>query len=564
MSKFEELKATLIKNSHRLLSAAYEKCDDDSLVYDAIYNAVKATKLKYKKIINKDIVVELCISLIKKPKKRSKREYTSVDNCIEQAINDFAVRKKPIIATVSVILAIALIIPGLIAGGVIYINAGGFVMDGSVALGNNIRGDETMIKNFGAIGKMGAASFTDLAGTEMRYLSNATEGFRAECDSVTASNGNIYFAQCYYSQDLTKSECIVYKAEKDGWREIGRVDILMVRNKVYSDEKWSENHQITGVELVADNEGDVYVITQYDEGIQIHKCDKRGNLTELQKIFLGKKEFVEEDYSSYHLTDNILSYAIIPVYTKELDKLDLIFERWHSNYKYTVSLNTKTDKISEIQEMDFGEEISIMTNYIPDGEGGMYASIRKYVYDENGIRLPGRYKSYIVHISDGKMTEEIYLGEETRGSVMFVQKLEYENGKLHIIYRKGQIGSSKLRYTVYENGEALFDHRIGAMTLDDYDTQFYFLRDGEMYQAIIAVNEWFVVGKIEGDKKVTKIAEIKLPIKGTAIIYADRHFTPLINNGDTINLVFSEYGASNSTLDIKDTYFGQLILDTEK
>ena len=41
MSKFEELKATLIKNSHRLLSAAYEKCDYDSLVYDAIYNAVK-------------------------------------------------------------------------------------------------------------------------------------------------------------------------------------------------------------------------------------------------------------------------------------------------------------------------------------------------------------------------------------------------------------------------------------------------------------------------------------------------------------------------------------------
>ena len=105
---------------------------------------------------------------------------------------------------------------------------------------------------------------------------------------------------------------------------------------------------------------------------------------------------------------------------------------------------------------------------------------------------------------------------------------------------------------------------LGAMTLDDYDTQFYFLRDGEMYQAIIAVNEWFVVGKLEGEKKVTKLAEIKLPIKGSTRIYADKHITPLINNGDTINLVFSEYGVSNSALDIKDTYFGQLILDTEK
>ena len=563
MSKFEELKATLIKNSHRLLSAAYEKCDDDSLVYDAIYNAVKATKLKYKKIINKDIVVELCISLIKRPKKRSKREYNSVDDCIEQAINDFAVRKKPIIATVSVILALALIIPGLIAGGVIYINAGGFVMDGSVALGNNLRGDETMIKNFGAIGKMGAASFTDLAGTEMRYLSNATEGFRAECDSVTASNGNIYFAQCYYSQDLTKSECIVYKAEKDGWREIGRVDILKSRNKGYINEEWSEYYQITGVELVADNEGDVYVITQYDEGIQIHKCDKRGNFTELQKIFIGEKVFSEKE-SPYNLSDNIISGAITPVYTKKLDKLDLIFGKWEDNSIYTISLNTKTDKTSEIQKMDLGKEINHVINYTPDGEGGMYVSVRENVYDENGVLFTSRYKHYIAHIADGKMTEEIYLGEEGRTSVIYVQKLEYENGKLHMIYRKGQVASSKIRYAVYENGEAVSDYMIGAMTLDDYDTQFYFLRDGEMYQAIIAVNEWFVVGKLEGEKKVTKLAEIKLPIKGTTRIYADKHITPLINNGDTINLVFSEYGVSNSALDIKDTYFGQLILDMEK
>ena len=34
--------------------------------------------------------------------------------------------------------------------------------------------------------------------------------------------------------------------------------------------------------------------------------------------------------------------------------------------------------------MDFGEEISIMTNYTPDGEGGMYVSVRENVYDENG------------------------------------------------------------------------------------------------------------------------------------------------------------------------------------
>ena len=562
MSKFEELKATLTENSHRLLSAAYEKCDDDSLVYDAIYNAVIATKLKYKRIINKDIVVELCISLIKEPKKRSKREYNSVDDCIKQAIEDFAARKKPIITTLSVILVIALIIPGFIAGGVIYINANGFVMDGSVAMGNNILGDDTMIKNFGSIGKMGAASFTDLTGTEMRFLLNADEGFRGECDSVTASNGNIYLAQCYYSQDLTKSECIVYKAEKDGWRDIGRVDIMIERNRVYTNEKWAEYYYITGVELIADNEGDVYIITRYDEGIQIHKCDENDELTELQKIFLGKKEFTGE-FSPYHLTDNRISSVITPIYTEKLDKLDLIFQQCYDNYIYTVSLNTKTDKIGELQKTELGNEIDMIKDYTPDGKGGMYASVRKKVFDENGIMLSNKYSHYIVYISDGKITDEIYIGQEdARYFAINVQHLEYDDGKIHVIYRKGPRLSSNIYYAVYENQEKISDHQIRAMTLDDYTPQFYFLHEGEMYQAIIAVDEWFVIDRL--GEKVTKVAEIKLPIKGTVEIYSNRHNTPFINNGDTINLVFSEYGANNFTIDIKDTYFGQLILDLEK
>ncbi len=562
MSKFEELKSTLVKNSHRLLSAAYEKCDDDSLVYDAIYNAVIATKLKYKRIINKDIVVELCISLIKKPKKRSKREYCSVDDCIAQAIDAFAVRKKPIIATVSVILALAIIIPGLIAGGVIYINADGFVMDGSVALGNNIRGDDTMIKNFAAIGKLGASSFTDLTGWEMRGMNDATEGFRAECDSVTASNGDIYFAQNYYSKDLTKSECIVYKAEKDGWREVGRIDILKEYNKGYINEKWSEYYRVTGVEIIADNEGDVYVITQYDEGIQIHKCDKRGRFTEVKKIFLGEKEVTSKG-SAYNFSDGKISGSVKTVYAEKLDKLDLVFECYNENYLNTVTLNTKTDEVGEIQKMELSKEINGLFDPVSDENGGMYITARLNIYDESGIMFVGRSKHYIYHIYDGKITEEIYLGEESKTSTLKVNTIEYSNGKIHLIYRKGQQLAAKTYYAVFENGELASEYLVGNMTLDDYESQFFFLHNGEMYQAIIAVKEWFVVGKIEGEKKVTKVAEIKLPIKGTTILYANYHFAPYVNNGDTVNLVFSEYGITNYPTDIKDTYFGQLVFDTK-
>ena len=62
------------------------------------------------------------------------------------------------------------------------------------------------------------------------------------------------------------------------------------------------------------------------------------------------------------------------------------------------------------------------------------------------------------------------------------------------------------------------------------------------------------------------ITEVDFTTKEEVVEFAKkvRDIADRINNGDTINLVFSEYGASNSTLDIKDTYFGQLILDTEK
>ena len=50
----------------RLQQAAEAVCTDKAFVYDTIYLAVIKTKQKYKKLANKERVVDVCISLMKK------------------------------------------------------------------------------------------------------------------------------------------------------------------------------------------------------------------------------------------------------------------------------------------------------------------------------------------------------------------------------------------------------------------------------------------------------------------------------------------------------------------
>ena len=64
-----DLMLHLAQNSTRLIQAAIDKLLDSSFLYDSIYLAVIKTRQKYKKLVNKDRAVEVCISLIKQPKK---------------------------------------------------------------------------------------------------------------------------------------------------------------------------------------------------------------------------------------------------------------------------------------------------------------------------------------------------------------------------------------------------------------------------------------------------------------------------------------------------------------
>ena len=80
------LKERLLKNSALLLDQARMRCTDEDFLLDTIYLAVVKTKQRYKKLINKDRAIEVCISLMKQPRKHVKQSFASIEDCIEKTI----------------------------------------------------------------------------------------------------------------------------------------------------------------------------------------------------------------------------------------------------------------------------------------------------------------------------------------------------------------------------------------------------------------------------------------------------------------------------------------------
>ena len=132
-----ELRQLLLQNTSKLLQTAETVCTDKAFVYDTIYLAVIKTKQKYKKLANKERAVDVCISLMKQPKKHVNQSFSSVEDCIEKALAAKVVPWKPIVSAVAVVLAAAIILPFCLPEKPLTIDPVGFVMENTESFGNS-------------------------------------------------------------------------------------------------------------------------------------------------------------------------------------------------------------------------------------------------------------------------------------------------------------------------------------------------------------------------------------------------------------------------------------------
>ena len=213
-----ELRQLLLQNTSKLLQAAEAVCVDKGFIYDTVYLAVIKTRQKYKKLANKERAVEVCISLMKQPKKHVNQNFSSVEDCIEKAMVAKVVPWKPIISAVAVVLAIVIVLPFCLPKEPPVIDPKGFVMEGTQAFANRVEGSDVQLKNFHKISDLGAADIRELANTELN--ANGTDVGDAQYRIHTTSNGITFLVQVYVNADTKKSEFILYKGETDGWHEV--------------------------------------------------------------------------------------------------------------------------------------------------------------------------------------------------------------------------------------------------------------------------------------------------------------------------------------------------------
>ena len=129
-----ELKQLLLNHAEPIEKAAEAVCTDKCFVYDAVYLAVIKTKQKYKKLANKERAVDVCISLMKQPKKHVNQSFSSVEDCIEKALAAKTVPWKPIVSAVAVVLVAAIFRPFCLPEHSTHIDVDGFVMNNSFSL----------------------------------------------------------------------------------------------------------------------------------------------------------------------------------------------------------------------------------------------------------------------------------------------------------------------------------------------------------------------------------------------------------------------------------------------
>ena len=280
MNSFELLKQNLVSNSTKLLQATKEISITEAFTYDTIYLAVIKTKQKYKKLVNKERAVDVCISLMKQPRKHVNQNFSSVEDCIEKAMSAKVVPWKPIISAMAVVLVAAILIPHLLpSAGTTYVGPSGFVMDNTLALKNQANGNNILLQNLHHPTDLGTEDEPNLIGVPW---SPVTQNIKYDC--ITTARGETFLVATYVSTNGKNHEFILYKAESTGWIEIGRETVKKTTITYHGQTLYTSTPSI----LLSDEDGNVYIVSLYDEGIQIHTYDTKGVFSKLGQVWISE------------------------------------------------------------------------------------------------------------------------------------------------------------------------------------------------------------------------------------------------------------------------------------
>ena len=558
-----DLKAHLLQNTTRLTQAATNIQLDSSLFYDAIYLAVIKTRQKYKKLVNKNRAVDVCISLMKQPRKHVKQSFESVEDCIEKAMAAKIVPWKPILSAAAVVLVAAIILPFCLPKKPVTIDPKGFVMEGSQVLANRLEGNDVQLKNFHKISDLGAANIRELANTELN--ANGTDVGDAQYRIHTTSNGITFLVQVYVNADTKKSEFILYKGETDGWREVGRDDVRYRVDIALVDGKRKVFYQADDtLEMFSTPDGTLYILSCYNEGIQIHQYSTTGTLTLLDKVQVHEHKLLSLASGTNWRTP-IVQASLSQNNSEQLLSIICQYEiDFGVNNMCFISFDLEKGTFSRPVPASNAPEESYTLSFgkfcKADGNGGYYISAREDIeYSETS--WDSFY--YIYHYDrSGTLVEKIFYGQRLKNSSNKVGLglMEVQGDILHLVYSIGNY----TYYSIYQNGVEQSKTRIYSITKDDWDYMAVFFYQGNLYYMVEINNKYIAIAKVL-ENGSEKVAEFEVPFVFDEYSYlhslGGAGFSRISITDGVLSYIIGEYDRANYSWEYVSSYFFQIVLE---
>ena len=574
----KKLKENLLENAMRLEQAAEAVCTDKAFVYDTIYLAVIKTKQKYKKLVNKDHAVDICISLMKQPKRHVKLNFTSVEDCIEKALAAKTVPWKPIISVIAAVLAVAMIVPAVLPDKVRTVDASGFVMEGAVALENLIEGSNVQLKNLHEPKDFGVLDSETLPDPrhEKSLTQHNIEYVRYE--TVTTANGVTLFFMVYVHKDEKRSECIVYEAHEDGWHEAGRFETAYFLRNIYLGQLYHEDgkdypgrHTFfipSRITALPDEAGNVYILTNYRNGLQMHRYNADGTIEELDRIWLDDGR---QHLNRYEDVSNDWTADIYAFWDMDTNSIEIYTQTTHltmdenlNEYQFFfLGFDVTEEKFREI--VTANEDFKTTTEgYGPDlilydANGGYYmvsdVFMREIELDENGDYTLRYSLSYV---RDGKILWSIPIDQgKSAGDRIRPCLLAKDEEGIHLMF-----ASNRGNYCMLldEAGEIVKKYRFYAPSTDSIRYLLFFRHEGANYYLCYINDTYLVLARVGEDGYPVRVGEYLYPdeLKNT-YKFGAQHTTSFISGGNVLNLI------APGTTNRKDgsyppTYFFQIVL----
>lgn len=549
----------LLKDSELLLNQARTRCADEAFLLDTIYLAVLKTKQKYKKLVNKERTVDFCISLMKQPKKHVKESFESVEDCIEKALSAKIVPWKPILSAAAVVLVAAILIPVCLVGNSQPVEIGGFEMENTLTFSNSYSDNGTYIKNFHKVEDFGGPDLTELTETD---LTESLSG-KLYYNVITTPDDITYMVVAHLNRgNVVSAEFILYRAESTGWVELARAPIGYFVNTVsLSGQELKIRYLINNAFLFCDQTGNLYIVSNYDEGIQIHQYTKNGTFSEIGKKKIADKRIYA--YSSANSSNSWLQFSHA-YFDSQAQTITFMCD---SEVPFLSAKGNSTDNPEicvvtfDLREQTFSDplyfenEHSYSKGLCPDNEGGFYMLFYDYLDTtfQFGPYLVNYMGVFLYHLKDNILSEVLLVSDDNL-SVTDIRMFEVDDeGAIHIVYT-AQVDGRCIRYVKIVGNEIVTSYKITSTSKDASISGFMtaYRKDDRIYFTELVLSQYILFSWTDGTK-TERLAEFALPQEYAIYDSRKKIITP-IAQGCILNLILSDHP-------VQETYFGQIIFE---